>query len=147
MICIGNCMNASSFRDLWARVMFWSSQNCTIQRRVQFENLKTSRATINQEMHEQVHAIFCLLYSQQSYSGKKYLQHFIELFVFVLFRFLVDFPFWRPILPNFQPGLCCFQNILVLDFFFNSKTAVSHFVFVFESSACGGFLSNLRIAL
>ena len=32
---------------------------------MQFENFKTSRETINQEMLEQVHAIFCLSYSQQ----------------------------------------------------------------------------------
>ena len=37
-------MNASAFRDLWARV------------------------TINHEMHEQVHTIFYLLYSRQNYS-------------------------------------------------------------------------------
>ena len=29
---------------------------------------KTSRVTINHEMHEQVHTIFYLLYSQQNYS-------------------------------------------------------------------------------
>ena len=37
----------------------------------------------------------------------------------VLFSFLVDFPFFRPILTNFQPGLSCFQSILVLKFSFS----------------------------
>ena len=30
---------------------------------------KTSRVTINHEMHEQVHTVFYLLYSQQNYSN------------------------------------------------------------------------------
>ena len=101
LISIGNQMNAGAFRDLWMRVLFSSSQNCTSRWRMPLENFKTSQATINQEMHEQVHAIFCLLYSQQ-------LQNFIELFVLIIFNFLVDIPFCRPVLPNFQPGLCCF---------------------------------------
>ena len=33
---------------------------------------KTSRVTINHEMHEQVHTIFYLLYSQQNYSNVRY---------------------------------------------------------------------------
>ena len=39
---IGNRMNTSAFRDLWARVMFWkfSLENCTSRRRVQFENFQ-----------------------------------------------------------------------------------------------------------
>ena len=103
-------------REYW--MMFWSSQNCTSRRRVRFENFKTSRATINQGMHEQAHAIFCLLYSQHSYFGIKYLQHFIELLLLVLFNFLVDFPFCRPILSTFQPGLCCFKSILEFGILF-----------------------------
>ena len=42
--------------------MFWKFS------KLQFENFKTSRVTINREMHEQVHTIFYLLYSQQNYS-------------------------------------------------------------------------------
>ena len=123
----------------WKRVHFVI---CTSRRR--FENFKTSRATINQEMHERVHAIFCLLYSQQSYFG--------IIFVFVLFNFLVDFPFCCPILPSFQKGLCCFQSILVFRFLehrfgLNSKKIVSHFVFVFKFGAYGCFHSNFRTAL
>ena len=101
-------MNASAFHDLWARVMFWSSQNCASRR----------RKTINQEMHEQVHAILCLLYSQQSYFGIKYLQHFIEFSVLILLNCLVDFPFCHLILSTFQSGLCCFQSILVFRIFY-----------------------------
>ena len=40
IISIGNRMNESAFRDIWARVMFFKFQNCTSRRRVQFENLK-----------------------------------------------------------------------------------------------------------
>ena len=63
------------------------------------------------------HAIFCLLYTQQSYFGIKYkfatfyrplraLQHSGQLSV---------------LLPNsakLPPGLCCFQSIFVFRFFF-----------------------------
>ena len=64
--------------------------------------LQTSRATINQEMHEQVRALFCSLYSQQSCFRIKYLENFIEFFVLVLFNILVDLAFCRSlILPNF----------------------------------------------
>ena len=52
---------AHEFRDLWARVMFESSQNCTSRRRVQFENFQASRVTINHEMHEQVDTIFLFI--------------------------------------------------------------------------------------
>ena len=135
-------MNASAFLDLWAQVMFWSSQNCTSRRRVRSGNFKTSQATRNQEMHKQVHAIFCLLYSQQSYFGINYLRYFIELFVFVLFNFLVDFPFCRPILSNFQPGLGCFQSILVFRVFL--LVAQHHFVFKFGAYGC--FHNNFRNA-
>ena len=57
-------MNASAFCDIWARVMFWKVLK--IARAVGKCNLrtfKTSRVTINPQMHEQVHAIFYLLYS------------------------------------------------------------------------------------
>ena len=47
---------------------------------------KTSRVTINHEMHEQVHKIFYLLYSQQNCSN---MLHFIELFVLVYLQFWV----------------------------------------------------------
>ena len=47
---------------------------------------KTSRVTINHEMHEQVHTIFYLLYSQQNCSNAL---HFIELFVLVFLQFWV----------------------------------------------------------
>ena len=93
-------------------------------KQIWFENFKTSWSTINQEMHEQVCAIFCLLYFQQSYFGIKYLQHFIKLFKLIRFNFLVDFPICHPILPNFQPGLCCFQSILVLEFSFSCSTSL-----------------------
>ena len=53
-------MNVSAFRDLWARVMFCSECN--------LRTFKTSRVTINPEMHEQVHTIIYLLYVQQNYS-------------------------------------------------------------------------------
>ena len=36
----------------------------------------------------------------------------------ILNNFLVNFLFCRPILPNFQPGLCCFQSTLVFRIFF-----------------------------
>ena len=47
-------MNASAFRDLWARGMFWKFSK--LQRAVDEYNLKifeASRMTINQKMHEQ----------------------------------------------------------------------------------------------
>ena len=47
-------MNASAFRDLWARV--------TASARAILRTFKTSRVTINHEMHEQVHTIFYLLH-------------------------------------------------------------------------------------
>ena len=55
LICIGNRMNLSAFRD--------SPTACAILR-----TFKTSRVTINHEMHKQVHMIFYLLYSRQNYS-------------------------------------------------------------------------------
>ena len=58
-------MNASAFCDLWVRVLFLNSQKCTSRKRVQFKNFKTSRATINKETNEQVHASFCLLFFKQ----------------------------------------------------------------------------------
>ena len=100
-----------------------------------FEKFKTLQTTINQEMHEQVRAVFCLLYSQQSYIGIKYLQHFISC-SYSSFNFLVDFPFCRPTLPNFQPGLCCFQSILVFKF-----------CLVLKLGACGYFNINFRFAI
>ena len=126
MVSIRNCMNTSAFRGLWARVMFWSPQN--------------------QEMYEQVYPIFCLLYSQQSYFGINYFQHFIELSVLLLFNFLVDFPLCRPILPNFQPSLCCFQNIWFLEFSFSCSTSLwfeiskrlSAILFLFSNLALEG---------
>ena len=65
VICIENRMNASAFRNIWARVMFSSSQNCTSRRRVQFENLKTSRETIYHEMHERSYNFF--IYNHKNY--------------------------------------------------------------------------------
>ena len=95
-------MNRNAFLDLWAQVMFLSSQNCKSQGRVWFENIKTSQVSINQEMQEEVYAIFRLLYSQQSYYSIKYSQYFIELFVLVLFNFLVDFQFCCPTCKTFN---------------------------------------------
>ena len=88
-------MNASAFRDLRARVMFWSSENCTSRRWARFENFKTSRASVNQEMHEQVHVIFCLLYSQQLYFRRhKILATFYRFYRFFRFSWSYSLIFW-----------------------------------------------------
>ena len=68
---------------------------------------KTSRVTINHEIHEQVHTIFYSLYSQQNYSN----------------ALLCSGPyssssFSRPCLPDIQPGLCSFQRVFVFRIFF-----------------------------
>ena len=70
---------------------------------------KTSRVTINPEMHDQVHTIFYLLYIQQNYSVADVFD--CELFMLVFFSF---FSFSRPCLPNIQPGLCSFQRVFVV---------------------------------
>ena len=109
--------------------------------------LQTSRATINQEMHEQVRALFCLLSSQQSCFGIKYLENFIEPFVLVLFNFMVDFPFYRPILPNFQ---ILFKVFWFLEFSFRCSTSlwfVCHFVFVLKFGACRLFPLQLPYSM
>ena len=41
----------------------------------------------------------------------------MELSVIVLFNFLVNFPFCRPFLQNFQPAPSYFQSILVFSIF------------------------------
>ena len=62
-------MNASVFRDFWARVMLESSQNCTSHIRVQFENFQSNTSDdLSHEMHEQISYEFNLLYTQQNYS-------------------------------------------------------------------------------
>ena len=64
-ISIGNRMNASAFRDLWARVMF-SEKVFKIARAVgecnlkNFQNITSDHKSRNARA---VHAIFCLFYS------------------------------------------------------------------------------------
>ena len=60
LICIGNRMNASAFRDILARVMFfWSSQNFTSRRQAQFEHFKNITSDhISRNARD--HTIFCL---------------------------------------------------------------------------------------
>ena len=67
--CIGNRMNASEFRDLWARVMFgkFSKHNARALKDCNLRTFKTSRLSINHELYQQVHTIFHLLYSQQNF--------------------------------------------------------------------------------
>ena len=87
---------------------------------------KTSRVTINHEMHEQVHTIFNLLYSQQNQSNALLCTHYV----------LHKKRFSRSCLPDIQPGLCSFQRVFVFCIFFKllndvlfwqSKPTVSHF--------------------
>ena len=65
IISIGYRMNASAFRDLWAQVMFGKFPKLHEPKVNATENFKIPRATINHEIHEQAHTIFCLSYSQQ----------------------------------------------------------------------------------
>ena len=90
-------MNVSVFRDTWARVMFWEFSN--------LRTFKTSRVTINHEMHEQVDTIFYLLYSQQNYSNAllctRYVLHktfqWFPICSHVLFETIRNIMLWRNI--------------------------------------------------
>ena len=70
---------------------------------------KTSQVTINHEMHEQVHTVFYLLYSQQNYSN--------ALLCSSSYYSSFGFSFNCPCLPDIQPGLCSFQRVFVFRIF------------------------------
>ena len=76
------------------------------------KTFKTSRVTINPEMHEQVHTIFLfIIYSTKCLScGRLRLQ-------VVHARILQFFSFSRPCLPKIQPGLGSFQRVFVFRVF------------------------------
>ena len=61
-------MNVSAFRDLWARVVLKVLKIARAVGECNLRTFKTSRVTINHEMHEQVHTIFYLLYSRFFYN-------------------------------------------------------------------------------
>ena len=93
---------------------------------------KTSRVTINPEMHEQVHTIFYLLYIQQNYS----VTHVFDCELFVL----VFFSIFRPCLPYMQPGLCNFQRV-----FFSRFLQVSQLCFCLtKQTDCQPFSFSFR---
>ena len=121
-------MNASAFRDLWALVItdVLKFSNCTSRRRARFENFKTSRATINQEMHEQVYAIFFIIFSTIVFWHKILATFYRALRTCKIFNFLVDFQFCRPIRPSFRPGLCsvAFNIFGFLKFSFSCPTSL-----------------------
>ena len=91
-----------------------------------------------------------LLYSQQSYFGIKYLQHFIELFVLIFFNFLFDLQFCH----TFNQVCFAFKVFWFLDFLlvaqdcfvWNRNRTVNHFGYVFKIGTCGCFHSNFLIA-
>ena len=114
---------------MWCDVIWyvWSSQNCTIRRQVRFGKFETSRATIKQEMHDQVHAIFLFMFSKIV---------FCQTFKQFCVAFKVLILFFR-----------IFFKLLNIALALNSKTTVSHFVFVFKFGACGYFHSNFCIEL
>ena len=62
---------------------------------------KTSRVTINPEMHEQVHDFLFIIYLTKFLSRRL----FFELFVLEFFRLWVYFSFSHP---SIQPGLCSY---------------------------------------
>ena len=106
-------MNASVFRNLWTRVMFDVPK---IARAEGECDLKTSK---NYEQHATWSSCdFLFIIFSSIVFRHRILAKFIELFVLALFSCLVDFPFCRPVLPNFEPTLCCFQSILVFRIFF-----------------------------
>ena len=104
-------MNASAFRDLWALV--------TSVLKV-LKTFKTSRVTINHEMHEQVHTIFYLLYSQQNYSNALLCRcSYSSSFGFRFF-------FSRPCLPDTLTKVCVAFNVfLFFAFSFSCSTMFS----------------------
>ena len=109
LISIGNPMNASAYRNLWARVMFGEC------------DLKTSKhqerpsRKARKSSCDSLFIIFSTIQRRRFSACNILWSIYSIIFLLILFNFLVDFPFCCSVLPNFHPCLCCFQSILVFS--------------------------------
>ena len=99
---------------------------------------KTSKLTINFEVHEQLHMVFYLSYIQQNYP----VAFILRVARVRILQFWVYFSFSGLCLQNLQPGLCSFQRIFVFFSFSSScstmfwfdKATVRHYLVKFDAS-------------
>ena len=121
---------------------------------LKIKTFKTSRVTINPEMHEQVHTILLfIIYSTKLFRRRLF---FFELFVLVFFNFWVYFSD-RRLSVAIQPGLCSFQRVFFSHFLQvdqrcfgrQSKPTLRHFFFIWCTNMAlpQCFHDSFRIAL
>ena len=118
-------------------------------------SFKTSRVTINPEMHDQVHKMFYLLCIQQNYSVADSCSSSCSC---SYSSFWINFSFSCPCLPNIQPGLCSLNVFSFFAFGSSRSTTVwfdkaSRLSAIFSFICCSNlalpqcFHGNVRIAL